>query len=262
MEKCAFVIFGHSSLHTSDDIDDIIENINYFHDNADFMVLHPTMNHPKIKFNHPLGQLNMSSFIFGPLSNLIRNLTNEEIEGFEHICLVSANQYFINTIIFEKGVNYVQYYNTENWDDVYNGKDTDKTIIGFPLQQPYGRWDEKDLYKEYGIELPMVGNWECMTLTKETMLLAKKHIDKCLEYYPDNDMINVFLPYMSILSGQKWEFPPHFGTYDPSNRPHFNWIITVEQVNRLFSEGYFSLKRVNYKKDCDIKNYIRTNIMK
>lgn len=259
--KTAFIIFGHSTLNTVEDIDDIIKNISYFHNNCDFMVNHPTINHPKIRTRHTPGPLNFSNFIFGVLIELIKNLTVDEINNFEHFCLVSANQYFINQIKFEKNVNYAQFLNTENWDNTYNGKDSSKDIIGFPLQQPYGRWDPKDLYKEYGIEVPMTANWECLTVTKEVMLLAKIHLAKCIEYYPNQDMINVFLPYMILLSKQQWEFPPHFGTYDPSNRPTFNKILTKEQITNKYNNGYFSIKRVNYSKNCELKNFIRQNYM-
>jgi len=261
MGKTAYIIFAHSSVHTVEDVDDMIANISYFDKDSDFMVLHPSMKHDKVRVNAPVGALNHSSFIFGPLSQLIKSLTDDEINEFDHFCLVSANQYFIDDIKFEKGVNYVQYYNTDNWDNTYHGKDTDKTIVGFPLQQPYGKWDQKDLYKEYGIDMPMAGNWECMTLTNETMLLAKQHIDKCLEYYPTNDMINVFLPYMAIMSGQEWEFPPHLGTYDPANTRK-NKILVIEQVDELRVAGYFSVKRVNYPRTCPIKEHIRKNLMK
>ena len=54
MQKCCFIIFAHSNLHDIDDINDIIDNINHFHKNADFMILHPTMNHEKIRLNSPL----------------------------------------------------------------------------------------------------------------------------------------------------------------------------------------------------------------
>jgi hypothetical protein len=261
MNKTAFIIFAHSTVHTTDDLDDMIRNIEYFHDNPEFMVIHPNMEHPKIRVKHMPGQLNASSFIFGGLAKLIDSLTDEEIKGYDHFCLVSANQYFIGNIHFEKNINYVQYYNTENWDNTYHGKDTDKTIIGFPLQQPYGKWDVKDLYKEYNIELPMAGNWECMSLTTESMLLTKKHLAKCLEYYPNQDMMNMFLPYMAILSGQEWEFPPHFGTYDPANKQK-NRILNIPQVQWLVDEGYFSAKRVNYKMDCPVKTWVRENLMK
>jgi DNA-directed RNA polymerase subunit L len=260
--RTSFIIFAHSTTHTIEDIDDIINNISHFHNNCDFMVNHPTLNHPKIRIKHMPGQLNVSNFIFGALIDLIKNINEEEINSFDHFCLVSANQYFINDIDFKKGVNYAQFLNTENWEQSYNGKDFDKTIVGFPLQQPYGRWDNKDLYKEFNIELPMSANWECLTFTKEVMLLAKKHIDKCLEYYPNDDMMNIFLPYMILLSKQPWEFPAYFGTYDPSNKPNYNWVITINQIVEKYNQGYFSVKRVNYPKDCELKQFIRQNYMK
>lgn len=259
--KCAFIIFGHSNIHTVGDINDMIKNISYFHSNCDFMINHPNIEHPKIRMRHSVGQLNHSNFIFGALIDLIKSLTEDEISNYEHFCLVSANQYFINNIRFDKGINYIQYYNTDNWDMTYKGKDTDKTIQGFPIIQPYGKWDAKNLFKEYGIKTPMPANWECMTITKETMLLAKQHLDKCLEYYPNDDMINIFLPYMAILSGQEWEFPPHFGTYDPSNPEPKNWVLTIPQIEQKRSAGYFSVKRVNYSADCPIKDYIRNTYM-
>lgn len=260
--KTAFIIFAHSTVHTIDDVDDIINNIKYFHNNCDFMINHPTLNHPKIRMRHMPGVLNHSNFIFGALVDLIKSIPEEEINTFEHFCLVSANQYFINEINFKKGVNYAQFLNTENWNEKYNGKDFDKTIIGFPLQQPYGRWDPKNLYLEYGLKSPMSANWECLTVTKEVLLLAKQHIDKCLEYYPNEDMMNIFLPYMILLSNQTWEFPSYFGTYDPSNKPHFNSIITINQIIQKYNEGYSSIKRVNYNKNCELKQFIKKNYMK
>jgi len=260
--KTAFIIFAHSTVHSKEDVDDMIENISYFHDNCDFMINHPTLNHPKIRMRHTPGVLNHSNFIFGALVDLIKNITVDEINSFEHFCLVSANQYFINDIDFKKSINYAQFLNTDNWEQTYNGKDSDKTITGFPLQQPYGRWDSKDLYLEYDIELPMSANWECSTVTKEVMLLAKRHIDKCLEYYPNEDMINIFLPYMILLSKQPWEFPSYFGTYDPSNKPNYNWFITIPQIMQKRDQGYSSIKRVDYKKNCQLKEFIRKNYMK
>jgi hypothetical protein len=259
--KTGFIIFAHSLSQTVEDVNDIIENISYFHNNCDFFINHPNMVHPKIRMRHMPGILNHSTFIFGALIELFNSLTKEEIELYEHFCLVSANQYFINDIIFEKGVNYVQFLNTENWSETYNGKDSDKTIVGFPLRQSYGKWDPKDLYKEYGIDLPMSANWECLTVTKEVMLLARKHLDKCVEYYPNDDMMNIFLPYMILLSRQPWEFPPYFGTYDPSNRPNFNRVITKEQIINKRNEGYISVKRVDYSKTCQLKDFIRKNYM-
>lgn len=136
--KVAFIIFSHSIDHDNEDVEDMIKNISYFHNNCDFIVNHPNLTHPKIGIRHTPGVLNHSNFIFGALIDFIRNITTEEINKFEHFCLVSANQYFINDINFEKGVNYAQFYNTENWEETYKGKNSDKTIIGFPLKQPYG----------------------------------------------------------------------------------------------------------------------------
>lgn len=260
--KCCFIIFAHNDVHTNEDVEDMIDNINYFHKNCDIIVNHPNLTHPNVKIKHRLGALNHSKFIFGAFEELVRTLTTEEINQYDHFCLVSANQYFINEINFEKDVNYIQMLNTENWESTYRGKDTSKEIQGFPLQQPYGRWDMKDLYKEFNLELPMSANWECATLTKESMLLSKQHIDKCVEYYPNQDMINVFPPYMVLLSEQRWEFPAHFGTYDPSNPEPKNWWLNIEQVKQKHSEGYISVKRVNYNKDCPVKQFIRETYMK
>ena len=262
MSRVCFIIFAHSTDHTVEDLEDMMENIRYFHDDCDFIVNHPTIQHPKVRVNHMPGVLNHSSFIFGAYEKILKELSVEEIETFDHFCLVSANQYFIDKVKFEKGVNYVQFYNTENWDDVYSGKDMDKTVIGFPLQQPYGRWDPKDLYKQYGIENPMPSNWECLTLTKEAMLLAKENVDSCVETYYNQDMISIFPGYMALMSGQPWEFPAHFGTYDPSNRALKNKMLFPQQVKEKRNSGYFSAKRVEYSRHCPVKQFIRETYMK
>jgi hypothetical protein len=264
MEKCCFIIFAHSDAQNVDDVNDMIDNINHFHKNADFIVLHPTMKHPKTRLNVPLGLLNQSSFIFGPLTELIKDLKDDEINQFDHFCLVSANQYFINDIIFEKNINYAQFNTTENFDNDYTGKDMSKEIIGFPIKQPYlfGKtWDDNGLYKELGIELPMISNWECVTFTKEVMLLCKKNLETALKIYPNRDLMNVYIPYMILLSKQQWDFIPHFGTYDPSNPNPKNYLITIEQTINKRNENYFSIKRVNYGKNCHIKNFVRENFM-
>lgn len=262
MNKTCFIILAHSTIHDKSDVDDLINNISFFCENPDFMVIHPTIEHDKIRVRHMPGQLNQSTFIFGGLTKLILSLKEEEIKEFDHFCLVSANQYFINKVNFKKNVNYAQFLNTENWVETYNGKDSDKTIIGFPLQQPYGRWDSKNLYLEFNLTQPMSANWECLTITKEVMILAKHHIGKCLEYYPNEDMMNIFLPYMILLSKQEWCFPPYFGTYDPSNKPNYNSIITIPQIIEKRDSNYVSIKRVNYKKECELKQFIRENYMK
>jgi hypothetical protein len=74
--------------------------------------------------------------------------------------------------------------------------------------------------------------------------------------------MNVYVPYMILLSKQQWEFIPHFGTYDPSNPQPKNHILTIDQVINKRKDGYFSVKRVNYNKNCPIKKYIRENLMK
>jgi hypothetical protein len=261
MSRCCFVIFAHSTDHDVDDLNDMIENIQYFHNDCDFIVNHPNIVHPKVRVRHMPGTLNQSDFIFGAYNKILKQLSVEEIESFDHFCLVSANQYFVDNIYFEKGVNYVQFYNKENWDDLYTGKDMDKEVEGFPLQQPYGRWDPKDVYKEYGIETPMASNWECLTLTKDAMLLAKENIDTCAEAYYNQDMISIFPGYMALMSEQPWEFPAHFGTYDPSNRALRNTHLFPEQVVEKRNAGYFSMKRVNYKRYCPVKQFIRENFM-
>lgn len=263
MNRCCFIIFAHSLVQDVNDLNDMIDNISYFHDNCDFIVNHPTIDHPKIRTRHMPGVLNHSSFIFGAYEKVLRSLSEEEINSFDHFCLVSANQYFINKIEFEKGVNYVTFYNIEhNWHEFYNGYKFSKEVIGFPLNQYHGRWDPKDLYIECGIKTtPMPSNWECLTLTKEAMLLAKENIDLCVKIYPDLDMISIFPGYMALLSGQPWEFPKHFGSYDPSNteRTHF---LTDLQIDNKYNEGYYSLKRTDYKKNCFLKQYIRKEYMK
>jgi hypothetical protein len=66
---------------------------------------------------------------------------------------------------------------------------------------------------------------------------------------------------MALKTGQPWMFPPFFGTFDPFNRiNNHNLIITIEQVEQKLKEGYCSIKRVNYKKNCPIKTYIRSTI--
>lgn len=257
--KAAFIIFTHSTVQTLLDVEDMIDNIRHFHNNCEFFINHPTIDHPNIKARHLLGDLNRSNFIFGAFIEILNKLTIEEINNFDHFCLVSANQYFISKIEFEKDVNYLQFLNTENWEATYKGKDTSTEVIGFPLQQPYGRWDMKDLYKKYNLDNPMSANWECATLTKESMLLAKQHISSCLEIYPNEDMINIFPAYMALLSKQEWKYPAHFGTYDPSNPQPKNWILTLNQLLDKKHCGYYSIKRVNYTKDCPIKEYVRNN---
>ena len=262
MNRCCFIIFAHSIVQNVDDLNDMIDNISYFHDNCDFIVNHPTIVHPKVRTRHTPGVLDHSSFIFGAYDKIVRSLTEEEINSFDHFCLVSANQYFINKIEFKKNVNYVTFYNVEhNWHEHYHGYNFNKEVVGFPLNQYHGRWDRKDMYKHCNIKtVPMPSNWECLALTKEAMLLAKQNIDICTNLYPNEDMISVFPGYMALLSEQLWKFPKHFGTYDPSNKDR-NHLLMEEQVIRKHGDGYYSVKRVNYDKDCRIKKFIKSKYM-
>ena len=258
---CCFIIFAHNYEQNNEDVQDMIDNINFYHKNCDIVVNHPTLTHSKVSVRHRLGPVDHSTFMFGAFSEVFKSFEDSYVKQFDHFCLVSANQYFINNISFDKGVNYLQFLNHERWEDVYSGKDFDRTIVGNPIIQPWGNWDELNSYLEYGIQKPMAANWECATFTQETIFLVRKHIDRCLELFPNKDRINTFPGYMALLSGQEWRFPPHFGTYDASNPNPKNWIITIDQLSQKYSDGYFSIKRVNYSKFCPIKEFIRNNIM-
>lgn len=126
------------------------------------------------------------------------------------------------------------------------------------LQQEYALWDNRFLYKEFGINNAMASNWECASLTKEAIIQCKSNIDICDKYYPNCDLISMFPGYMALKTGQDWKFPSFFGTFDPSCTQK-NHIITIEQVKQKKAEGYYGIKRVNYSKNCSIKNYIREN---
>jgi len=225
----AFIIFAHCTEQNVDDVNDMIYNIKYFHKDCEIFINHPNIQHEKIKTRHTLGQLNNSSFIFGAFIDIIKTLTFDEIERFDHFVLVSANQYFISEMKLEKNVNYVQFYNVEDWEYKYTGKDFRTDYEGFPLKQFYGLWDPKEMYKIFGIETPMASNWESACLTKESMRLCKENIDIAINTYPNCDLISTFPGFMALKSGQKWKFPPFFGTFDPSNPKPKNWILTEEQ---------------------------------
>jgi hypothetical protein len=261
MSKVCYIIFAHSLIQTENDLDDMIKNIKFFNKDCDFVINHPNMIHPKIRTRHMPGELDRSNFIFGAFEKIVKELSDDEINSYDHFCLVSANQYFINKPDFEVGVNYVQFYNTDDWSNFYDGYNYKTDYVGFPLQQPYGRWDPKDLYKVYNLNTPMASNWECIVLTKESMLLCKENIDSCVNQYPNQDMISLFPGYMALMSGQRWEFPKHFGTYDPSNKQR-NHTLFLQQVDEKYKEGYYSIKRVNYDLNCPIKEYIRNRYMK
>ena len=61
--KTGFIIFAHSLSQTVEDVDDMIQNIMYFHDNCDFFINHPNMDHPKIRMRHTPGLLNNSNYV-------------------------------------------------------------------------------------------------------------------------------------------------------------------------------------------------------
>jgi len=254
------MVFAHSNEQNAEDLNDMIDNMKYFtNGECDFIINHPNINHSKVRTRHYIGNLNSSNFIYGAFVEMVRSITEEELTKFNHFCLVSANQYFINNIHFEPNINYFQFYNSPDWEKSYKGKHTERTTNNF-LQQPYGKWDSEDMFKIFGIENPMASNWECGTMTPETMMLCKENIDKSLEIYPNNDLISVFPGFMALLSLQEWDWPPFFGTFDPSCSQK-NKIITNEQIDQKYNEGYFSVKRVNYSKDCPIKDYIRSKYM-
>jgi hypothetical protein len=255
-----YIIFAHCNTQNNEDLQDIIDNIKYFsEDESDFIVNHPTINHSKIRTRHQLGPLNYSSFIYGAFIEIVKSITEEELNKYDHFCLVSANQYFINKIKFKPQTNYFQFYNSADWENYYHGISTEK-IVGNYLRQPYGLWDNKEMYKVFGIENPMASNWECGTLTKESMKLCKENINKSIEIYPNTDLISLFPGYMALKSYQEWEWPSFFGTFDPSCKEK-NHIITINQLETKRKEGYFSIKRVGYSKNCLIKDYIRKNYM-
>lgn len=260
--KTAFIIFAHCNLQTKEDIDDLIDNIKRFHKNCDFLVNHPTIEHEKIFTSHNLGELNNSSFLFGAFIEILNKLSYKEIEKFDNFYIVSSNQYFINDIVLEKDINYFQFYNTPDWYNSYVGKDSDRTVVGNPLIQPYGVWDPERLCDDLNINTPMASNWEGGVLTKESMKLCKDNIQKSIDKYPNQDLISLFPGYMALLSVQEWKFPQIFCTFDPTNKPEYNNIITIEQLERKRNEGYFSIKRVNYDRNCPIKSYIRDTYYK
>lgn len=256
-----YLIFGDERTQTYEDLEDLCQNIHYFDPNAKIIINHPTAEHPNIVLKHRVQPVNQSMFIFGVFVDLLEYLKQNPIE-FDHLCLFSANQYMINKFEPEIGVNYLQFYNCPDWDFKYTGKDFANVTVGNPLIQ-YGtfNWDPADLHKVLGVENAMVSNWESATLTKEAVELCQKHIGTCLKVYPNQDKIQTFPGYMALLTAQPWMFPPFFGTFDPSNKiNNCNVIITIEQIDQKLKEGYSFVKRVNYKKDCPLKEYIRSII--
>jgi len=253
------LIFGDARNQDFDDLEDLCQNIKRFDNNCEIVINHPTSNHPNVKIRHIVQPVNISPFIFGVFEEFLNYLQDNPIE-FEHVCLFSANQYMINSFAPEKGINYVQFYNCPDWDFKYTGKDFSNTTIGNPLiQYNTFNWDSGGM--NYALEIPdaMVSNWECAFLTKESIKLSQDFIKDCKNIYPNRDCIQLFPGYMALKTGQPWMFPPFFGTFDPSNRENgHNHIITKEQINQKLAQGYASVKRVNYKKDCPLKAHINS----
>lgn len=259
--KTYFIIFAHCNQQTLEDIDDMIDNISRFSINYDFGINHPRINHCKVITKHNVGPVDSSNFIFGAFVDIINKLSEEIISDFDHFCLVSANQYFINPLILEQNINYVQFFNTPNWGGTYIGKDTSPIYEYNPLIQHYGVWDDRMLCNELNIPTPMASNWEGACLTKEAIMLCKENINKAIDKYPNCDLMSVFPGYMALKTNQKWNFPSFFGTFDPSsnNKSH---LITIDQLEIKHKEKYSSIKRVEYGKGCAIKKYIRENYYK
>jgi hypothetical protein len=89
------------------------------------------------------------------------------------------------------------------------------------------------------------------------------YLDNAFDIYPNRDLIQLFPGYMALKTGQPWMFPPFFGTFDPSNRiNNHNSVITESQIDQKLIENYCSVKRVGYKKDCHLKQYIKEKTYK
>jgi hypothetical protein len=260
--KTLYLIFGDSRNQNSDDLEDLCQNIKYFDTNCEIIINHPTSDHPSVKLRHVVQPVNVSPFIFGVFIDFLKYIKDYPID-FEHVSFFSANQYMIDSFFPEKGVNYLQFYNCPDWDFQYTGKNFSNTTVGNPLIQ-YGNfnWDPNHMNTILDIPNAMVSNWESAYLTKETIELCHKHLVDCINIYPNRDCIQLFPGYMALKTGQPWMFPPFFGTFDPSNRiNNHNPIITQEQIDQKLKEGYALIKRVNYQKNCVLKEYIRSTIM-
>lgn len=260
LTKTLYLIFGDVRHQQDEDLEDICQNIMYFDNNCEIIINHPTSNHPKVVLRHWVQPVNQSSFIFGVFTEFLNNTYCKTIK-FDHLCLFAANQYMINRFFPLSGVNYLQYYNTPNWDFDYDGKNFSNITIGNPLiQYQTFNWDLDNLHQKLDIPTPMVSNWEFAHLTKEAVDLCYRFIQECQHIYPTRDCIQLFPGYMALKTEQPWFFPPFFGTFDPSNRANnHNWIITEQQIQQKHNEGYCSVKRVNYTKNCPLKQFIREN---
>jgi hypothetical protein len=260
--KTLYLIFGDARNQNYDDLEDLYQNIKHFDKNCEIIINHPSVEHPNVKIRHVVQPVNVSPFIFGVFTEFLKYIKKNPIE-FDHVCLFSANQYMINNFKPEKHVNYLQFYNCPDWDFKYTGKDFTNTTIGNPLIQ-YGtfNWDQKGMNEILQIPNAMVSNWESAYLTKEAIELSQKYLPDCESIYPGRDCIQLFPGYMALKTGQTWMFPPFFGTFDPSNKiNNHNSIITKEQIDQKLKEGYSLIKRVNYSKDCPLKEYIRSTII-
>lgn len=256
--KVLYFIFGDVRHQNDEDLTDMLLNLLKYDEDAQFVINHTNSNHPRALLNHLVGPVNSSQHIFGAFVALLDYLNNNKIE-YDHLCLVSANQYQINKFEPIKGVNYVQFYNCDDWLEKYTGKDFSNVHQGTPLVQSYGVWDQKKLHVILDVPYPMASNWEGSYLTRETIELCIKNLPKCLEVYPNNDLISLYPGYMALKTGQLWMFPPFFGTFDPSNRKNGNnYLITIDQLKEKLNNGYCAIKRVNYKKDCNIKEFVKT----
>jgi len=254
-----YLIFGDARNQNDDDLEDLCQNIRHFDNNAQIIINHPTSNHTNVKLKHIVDPVDISPFIFGVFKEFLNYFSNNDL-NFDHLNLVSANQYYINKFEPEIGVNYVQFYNCDDWDHHYTGKDFPAVYSGNPIVQNFN-WDPRNLHKIVGVDNPMVSNWESMYLTYESVKLCAENLYLCDQIYPNQDRIQTFPAFMALKSGQEWRFPPFFGTFDPSNLVNkHNHIITITQVIEKYNLGYCTIKRVNYHKDCEIKQFIRNNL--
>ena len=85
--RVCFIIFAHCNLQVKEDLDDMISNINQFHNNCDFLVNHPNIQHEKIFTRHILSHMNdlnkpiNAPFIFGAFKEIINKISYEEINA-------------------------------------------------------------------------------------------------------------------------------------------------------------------------------------
>jgi hypothetical protein len=272
-----YLVHGDVRSQNYEDLNDLCKNIRYFNPEAKIIINHPEVDHPDVLLRYRLHEIDTSRHVFGVFVELLKYLKQNPIK-FDHVSWISANQYMINNFKPEKHVNYLQFFNHPEWEYNYTGKDYPNRIFGRPyegMQYEMSKtrneiYDPKDYYKELGIENPMCHNWEFAFLTKKAIDFCQKNIDRVCDLYPIGeygcDRSMSFAGYMALLTKQEWRFPPIFGTYDPSNKlredGRFSKMCTLDQIIQKRNEGYASVKRVNYKMDCPLKDYIRTNFMK